>query len=243
MDGFGELEPEPEPEPAVAPGSVTGYRWWLYPAPADFRFSPAHAEDIWPHASLHGQRGPWEAGVNRAVCLAGVRNHDDEALPAKTCGCGFWAYWCPADRRLTQSGQLQVFGAIKGFGRTRIGTQGFRCAKARILAVHLACTLLPFVEATQDGWYDAFSQPDGHVVRTMDDGRKMLLPAGISHAQAQRAVDHAEAWLAVIGDRIEADYPGVTVCETRDRLLTGFPPDPVYARRFSPGGPGWSRPW
>jgi hypothetical protein len=224
---FGELEPEP----LVAPGSVTGYRWWTLPAPPDFRASPAYAERDWPHAPLHGQRAPWLPGVNQAVCLNGSHTpHDPGLLPAKECGCGYWAYWHPQDRRLSGAGKLQVFGVIKGFGKTRIGSYGFRCAKARLLAVHLAFTLVPFVG---DDYFPGNRRK--LIPRTMDDGRVLLIPGDITQEQAQHAVDHAEAWIAVIGDRLEQDNPGVVVCETRDALLTRFPPDEVYGNRFPPG--------
>jgi hypothetical protein len=221
-DGFGDTGLE---EPPTAAGFVTGYRWWKLSVP-DFRGSPAHAELEWQHGPLQGMRAPWEIGQSvpyRAVCLAGDgRSHPN--IPGSACGCGFWAYWHPEDRKMNGPGEIPVFGVIKGFGRTRLGWRGFRVEKARILALHLAFTLLPFVDR-------GYGFDPQMTVRTMDDGRQMLIPSSVSYAEAQAALAHAEAWVAVIGDRLEQDYPGVVICETRDRLLTAFPPDETYANR------------
>lgn len=46
------------------------------------------------------------------------------------CECGFWAY---DEDHYTNHGD--VCGVIEGYGRTTIGTKGFRCEKARIVAL------------------------------------------------------------------------------------------------------------
>lgn len=46
------------------------------------------------------------------------------------CGCGFWAY---DEHSFSEHGD--VVGVIEGYGRTTIGTKGFRCEKARIVAL------------------------------------------------------------------------------------------------------------
>ena len=217
--GFGETGSDDVP---TAAGSVTGYRWWKLPVP-DFRHSPVHAEQHWPHNPLAGMRAPWEikGGVYTAACLApGGGQHDPDRIPNASCGCGFWAYWHPEDRKFHDAGTVPVFGVIKGFGRFRNGRKGFRVHKARILALHLAFTLMPYI--------DTLGRPfDPRLTtRTMDDGRQVLLPSSVSYAEAAVAMAHADAWVAVMGDRLEQDYPGVTICETRDRLLASFPPDP-----------------
>ena len=209
--------------PTVA-GSVTGYRWWTLPAP-DWGSSPARAEENWPHAPLHGYRGPWQPGGGpwHAGCLHGHPAHDPAVVPAERCRCGFYATWFPVPWPGVGPFTIPVAGVVKGFGQTRLATRGFRCGKARILGLHLSLTLLPYVS-----WQDYGAQL---VTRTMDDGRQVLLPAWVSHAVAQAAVSHADAWLAVVGDRLAGDYPGVRVSETMGDLMTAFPPDPVYARR------------
>lgn len=47
-----------------------------------------------------------------------------------SCDCGFWAY----DEH-TFKDHGPVVGVIEGYGRTTIGTRGFRCEKARIVAL------------------------------------------------------------------------------------------------------------
>ncbi len=47
-----------------------------------------------------------------------------------SCECGFWAY---DELGFTSHGR--VTGIIEGYGRTTIGTKGFRCEKARIVAL------------------------------------------------------------------------------------------------------------
>lgn len=64
------------------------------------------------------------------------RPHHDGIDPLHT--CGFYAYTATADNPYLESNHgLHVEGVIQGFGRTIIGTKGFRCGKARILALVL----------------------------------------------------------------------------------------------------------
>jgi hypothetical protein len=117
-------------EPDFAAGSVTGYRWW------------ATAGD----GVLLGMHAPWTAGENTACCLAPGAGaipgtwagpgsgHSPAEVPAKGCGCGFYAFWTVRPPYAMGS-LLPVLGVIEGYGRTRTGTRGFRCAKARILAL------------------------------------------------------------------------------------------------------------
>jgi hypothetical protein len=240
-DGFSDTEP-----PVVA-GSVTGYRWWTLAAP-DLAGNPLEADRYWDPeraARLRGAWAAWQPGVNFAQCLAyqgAAAGHDPALLPAKGCGCGFWAYWGLQQSSLTRPGTLPVFGVIKGFGRTRTGAHGFRVAKARILAVHL-----PLVIGNRQHMLDELARREA-VRRAMFTGR--VINVGTDHVPGplggalpapepvpepppeEIAADEArgEAWLAVIGDRIEQAYPGVRVFETRDALLKTFPPDAVYGR-------------
>jgi hypothetical protein len=223
----------PAGEPPVVPGAVYGYRWWRLPAP-DFRLSPAHAGWHWPHCPLHGARGPWGPGVSHAECLNPRTRH---APPARGCYCGFWANWDGlADSPLGDGpGVLPVFGAVKGFGAVRKGPKQFRAARMRILALHAAFTLQPVREVPGDPWRAA-----GFTGRVHYDDAWQSQRA--PPAEDQEAQAHADAWMAVIGDRLGQDY-GVPVFETRDALRARFPADPVYgpaARQACPrcGEPG-----
>jgi len=241
------LHPD-ERDPPVAYGSVTGYRWWTLPAP-DWRTFPSEAEENWPHGRLHGMQEDWQPGVNIAACRPlydpGSSRHDPVLVPYRGCSCGFWALWQPPlHPAVSKAGSVQVFGVIKAWGRFRRGPLGFRAQKARILAVHPSFTLLPYVDKSvvygpvraddpsvlPPGWHEV-TDPGrarrGHSVRTLANGKKLLLPDDVTDEQAAIADAHAEAWMATLGVRLEDDY-GMRVFETRDALLAAFPPDPVY---------------
>ena len=224
-DGFSSHQVQPEPDLVL--GTITGYRWWTLAAP-DLTQSPATAGEHWPAALLQGMRAPWQPGVNTATCLNGYasrhENHGD--VPSDACGCGHWAYWAPGHHDVGVSqAQLPVMGVIRGMGRTLIGDRGFRCARAEIVAVYLPFVIDPVLPAA-DSWQ-----------RAGFTGRVMYLggPPGTgqrkppSQEEIRAAADAAEAWTAVIGDRIGQMYPGVRVFETLDAMLTCFPPDPNYS--------------
>jgi hypothetical protein len=101
---------------------------------------------------------PWRPGVNVAKCVE--RPEDNWSLsinaissvmgvqyprepkkpkhetPAESCACGFYAYTDELHAE-TQPYKHQkvILGIIKGTGRTLLGTKGFRCEKAEIVAL------------------------------------------------------------------------------------------------------------
>lgn len=101
---------------------------------------------------------PWRPGVNEAKCVKRstsdgyhfggglsfgmdykyeVRNEPDHDVPSEKCTCGFYAYTDNLHAEVkshAKNGEEPVLGIIKGTGRTLIGTQGFRCEKAEIVA-------------------------------------------------------------------------------------------------------------
>lgn len=72
----------------------------------------------------------WRPGENAAKC----RDRDCDEIVAEDCGCGFWAYFAERERSYTEG----ITGVIEGYGATQLGTNGFRCAKARIIALVVA---------------------------------------------------------------------------------------------------------
>lgn len=115
MRGFGDLETS-----GFAVGSVKGVRWWNLGLDQDC-------------TELLGAWGPWVPGENTAACDSGKHRP-----PAARCGCGFWAYWLmDALPDMVRTLSVPVLGVVEGFGTTVIGEKGFRCAKARILGLHL----------------------------------------------------------------------------------------------------------
>lgn len=55
--------------------------------------------------------------------------------PDDNCVCGFYAYTDPQHEEIQTSLLVPVLGLIKGHGRTLIGSRGFRCQKAEIVAL------------------------------------------------------------------------------------------------------------
>jgi hypothetical protein len=180
---------------ALAAGSVHGYRWWSLDAPSllDNPFSPSVS---WAAPVLRGQRGQaWVPGENQARCL----HNSAHEPPAEDCdsGCGFWAYWAPPEQPHFSQNALWLLGVIKGYGRTLIGSEGFRCERAQIAALHLASE---FEVAPPYG------QPPLDA-RTLKQAREQV-----------------EAWQGVIEDRLGLMYPETRIVTVRRALLTLFPP-------------------
>jgi len=110
---------------------------------------------------------------------------------------------------------MLVAGVIKGWGRTHAGELGSRCEKARILA--LSASLEGIVpQVSRLGFYDAFERPQAALAQTPEER------------------DRLEAWMAVIGDRLETMYPGVRVYEKVTAMQAKFPPDDSYELRPAP---------
>lgn len=66
-----------------------------------------------------------------AAALIAVQNR--VMIMSGQCGCGFWAYWAvPGAGR---PGREHVYGVIEGSGAVLIGERGFRCERARIVAL------------------------------------------------------------------------------------------------------------
>jgi len=121
-------------------GSVQGLRWWHL-----------HGE------MLRGSKLIWQTQTNptyQAFCLIQTGNFGvymptmgmsdislEHSVPTKECGCGYWAFWkyhpCPIGNPFSRSSSICIVGVIKGFGRTVIGSKGFRAQKARILGLHI----------------------------------------------------------------------------------------------------------
>lgn len=127
-----------------AVGEVYGMRMWRM--------------DQYGRLGARNWKGLWKPGVNVAKCIqresvsvgAGsysfatgewrYSERNSHPAPFEGCSCGFYAYTDPHHAE-TQSftnkntGEAVVLGIIKGTGRTLIGTQGFRCEKAEIVAL------------------------------------------------------------------------------------------------------------
>lgn len=86
----------------------------------------------------------WKEGENQATCTRGARYSGElktwvkAKVAARDCLCGFYAYHSVHNRWVSA---LKITGVIEGYGLTQIGTEGFRCAKARIVALTVPLTM------------------------------------------------------------------------------------------------------
>lgn len=121
-----------------AVGTVRGLRSW-------------HAEE----AGLRSvsRKYIWRPGENTAHCYrvelcdcADCRAERDAMLAVsphrmETCDCGFYAYFAPqievGSETYTRPTGSYTIGVIEAYGRTIVGTKGFRAQRARILALAL----------------------------------------------------------------------------------------------------------
>lgn len=249
MAGFDGFEIQPAGDLVVPDvfGTVRGYRWWSMSAPP-LHESPAHADRVWPSRVLQGTRDLWLPGENVAKCLANGA-HDPSLIPLENCGCGFWAYWRLQSHDIG-AGSLPVCGVVEGYGAVLIGEKGFRAAKARIVALHLPFTIMPADYVPHDPereygshnpWWNhpkftgkvhhiGYPAPLGSQVPPQPPPVPELDAASAEEraGAAQARADAAEAWMAVIGDRLATLYPDAQVFETRQAMEKTFPPDLSY---------------
>lgn len=204
--------------PDTAPGTVTGVRYWKaqlgMAAPRGLR--------------LRGARDWWHEGVNEARCLStdvamgGVvarSRHRGHPAPAEGCSCGFWAYWHLAAAPYFGASP-EFAGVIEGWGRCLIGSRGFRCQYARVVAVAVAA---PLTEPDPD-WQPSRRPPEG-MFRRGPQGMDAWL------AMTGRVKEHAPLISTPRTRAAEADarfsvalrYPGTEVYDTVDAMLAAHP--------------------
>jgi hypothetical protein len=121
----------------LAVGSVTGVRLWHVDMPSAEAVVSGASDRV--EGLLTGVfGGVWRRGENEAVCGGGQESPPCDLVPGPECGCGFWAYWALRYAwRCHYYWRGEVVGIIEGYGRTRIGTRGCRCGKARIVGLHV----------------------------------------------------------------------------------------------------------
>jgi hypothetical protein len=197
-----------------AVGSVSGLRQWTLNTP-DFSLDPHQADRHWDRVLLAGATGySWPPGTVEATCNNG-RSHPVPAEFAEPgsnsrCGCGTWAYWdmqgLSASRFATGKG-LPVLGVIEGYGRVLLGPRGFRSQKARITALAPAFVIQSEVTPPQERFW------------RYDEQSGARMPEFEAEEVQRRAQQHADAWMAVIQDRLGQLYPGARVFATARGLL------------------------
>jgi hypothetical protein len=141
-----------------AVGEVVGVRGWR-----------VMDGELWP---LHVTAGPWSPGVNIARCMAQPLQSCNcfdcsrnpvpplHTSPHENCKCGFYAYDPGIDGvgaalfAEGMHGTLVIFGQVKGYGRTMVGTKGFRCEKAEITGFFGWTNRGPATAVLSDKWRD-----------------------------------------------------------------------------------------
>jgi len=123
--------------------------------------------------------------------------------------CGFWSYW-KFDPHEFHLGEKPVVGIIEGYGKTIRGSRGFRCAKARIVALHCAYEYVREIpgnkkerDESQPGWHQVFS------------------------ADYEQGTADAIARLAQDEEELQRNYPSATVYSTLDAMMKMHPPGPL----------------
>lgn len=181
----------------LAPGRVLGLRQWSVPPP-DLSGNPLATS--WNPQYIAGAAGRrWTNSVFEARCNSDPAHRPpvDVDNTGAACGCGCWAYfspsvmsdWCPC-------GYLALTGIIEGTGRVLIGEKGFRCQRARIVALTLSSLIRPVVRGPREQ---------------------------VTEQELAQAQQTADAWMAVIGDRIGLLFPDARMFATGKGMLAAFP--------------------
>jgi hypothetical protein len=77
--------------------------------------------------------------------------HDPDDVPHEKCSCGIYARHFPRDPLLLYT--AYATGVIEAWGKTEIGTRGFRAQMARIVALHVPPTFSDNVGDNLSGLY------------------------------------------------------------------------------------------
>lgn len=183
----------------------------------------------------------WGDGPNEAMCLTGYPNQPPNTrthyagkphqLLLPECSCGFWAYTNGA-HVLSVNG-VAALGVIEGWGRMVLGPHGFRCQKARIVA-------LAFTDEVETAMIDsAFSVGRDSVAafitaltRAAEAMRSRLTemmtgkpapppaPATPPITRASRPWEHVDP---VLRRDVARAYPSARVFHSVRSMLTEFP--------------------
>lgn len=123
----------------------------------------------------------WGKSGQPPVQIETVRRDDGHDM--EKCPHGFYAYY-DGSRDYHEKGD--VTGIIQGYGETLVGTRGFRCAKARILAIKFSGSINESVRSRICAAY-----PDVAVFRSLND---MLAEYPTSAGDAEFGPHHPDFW-------------------------------------------------
>jgi hypothetical protein len=121
----------------LVPGTLRGYRGWRLVDPGSGLLRSITAMTDWETATLHAGCDQHIAmsmrGQNILAYLMGDSlspSHAADDVPAKNCSCGIYAKHNPFDDI-----EGSVMGVIEGWGKAEVGSRGFRCRHARVVAL------------------------------------------------------------------------------------------------------------
>jgi len=213
-------------------GTVRGYRAWRVVDDDDDsgRLRGIHHQQIWKPGEnvAECRRATYNIktyGSLRWPPLEILRDADGEpiwsedgnAFPGeghlRGCQCGFYAYFegsndYHAPVWHTDGYHGPVGGMVEGYGQTLIGSRGFRCSKARIVAL----LFVPDIPAgVRDAIEELYRMPVFESFDRMvkeigcDDGGAKAAAAA---AETERAAAEAERWMQEAARRAQRDLMG-----------------------------------
>ncbi len=181
-------------------GSVRGFRWYSLTAP-DLRQNPfGNLNDLWKNSDSRWLRGQqsfeWQSGINTARCM-----NDDTHVPPvewdeKTgaeCGCGFWAYWQPNQHEMS----------------------GGRAGTLPVLGV---------IEGTgrivigTKGFRSQYAK-----IIAVTAACQIKPETFVPKEKLKDLEEQANAWMALIQDRLSELYPEARTFATTSGLISSYP--------------------
>lgn len=120
----------PIPRPPSPTGLITSQTPLQFHSTQNFNFHSTQNSN-----PIQGIHNALQYARQRQVAnnyLAQAQSITWEADVDPSCMCGYWAYW-----DYPKFGENGVVGIIEGWGKTLIGDEGFRCQKAKIVALVL----------------------------------------------------------------------------------------------------------
>ena len=195
--------------PLIA-GVVRGFRAWK----------------VNPGGGLRGtfKEYEWTAGLNVAECLTEKQSPFPHQMAGLKCNCGFWAYydtqrnpyyvtaagWSPLGR------VTHVLGLVEGWGRVTSGSRGFRCSKARIIAL---------VEQPPPAWSHPGAVSEATLLSLMGLGKVNAIARAVL-ASLTGPPQGTETGVR-IGRDVRDRYPGIPVFATVTEAIGRYPLTPL----------------
>lgn len=204
---------------------------WVPGVATGIRCFSVHEEDGVLRGVAHSYF-QYGAGENQAECDRKPLRRGGRCSNL-THGCGIWAYH---DGSVFEQGA--IVGVIHGYGRTTVGTKGFRCDKARIIALALPRPI-PGVGNAFLGitlWNLATALVAPFYGRWWLSGAA-LATALVSARIGVWAVDKNQRRVPrELAAKIRANYPNVPVYSSVERMKLAHPIDAQLAPGGSAGG-------